>query len=220
MGSMSSLICALSQCQNTNNGRICIAEYWHAMLLLPKTDLTNDEVKQFQQNVDAFFVSWVLLMSHEGVTNHIHMLGVGHIGEYLLHHWNLYKHSQQGWEAYNSLLKTFFFHCTGQGGAGNHGTGMKSKIIPIAQWLSWCVIWLMGFDYDKVVEQLQMTNAIKATTVKVTLILLKMMRILKNIMMAFLFNNYLVQTNIFSNFLCHQNFFHTVLFLPFARKVR
>jgi len=36
------------------------------------------------------------------------MLGAGHIGEYLLHHRNLYKHSQQGWEAFNALLKTFF----------------------------------------------------------------------------------------------------------------
>jgi len=120
-----------------------------------KKDLTNDEVNHFLQHVDAFFVSWVLLVSHEGVTNYIHMLGVGHIGEYLLHHWNLYKHSQQGWEAYNSLLKKFFFCCRGQGGAGSHGTSMLSKIIPIAQWLSWCVIWLMGFDYDKVVQQLQ-----------------------------------------------------------------
>jgi len=88
----------------------CIAEYRYALLLLrKKTDLTNDEIKKFQKHVDAFFVSWVSLVSHEGVTNYIHMLGAGHIGEYLLYHCNLYKHSQQGWEGFNFLLKTFFF---------------------------------------------------------------------------------------------------------------
>jgi len=82
-----------------------IADYRQAMLLLrKKTDLSNDEVKMFQQHVDAFFVAWVLLLSHKGVTNYIHMLGAGHIGEYILHHCNLYKHSQQGWEAFNALL--------------------------------------------------------------------------------------------------------------------
>ncbi len=99
-------------------------------------------------------MTWVSLLSHEGVTNYIHMLGAGHIGEYLLHHHNLYKHSQQGWEAFNALLKTFFFRRTGRGGAGNRGTGIKSKIIPIARWLSRRVLWLMGYDYDRVVEEL------------------------------------------------------------------
>jgi len=92
----------------------CIAEYKHAMVLLrKKTDLSNDEVKRFQQHIDVFFVAWVSLLSHEGVTNYIHMLGAGHIGEYLLHHQNLYKHSQQGWEAFNALLKFFFIVLAG-----------------------------------------------------------------------------------------------------------
>jgi len=133
----------------------CIAAYRNAMQLLrKKTDLSNDEVKLFQQHVDAFFVTWVSLESHEGVTNYIHTLGAGHIGEYLLHHRNLYKHSQQGWEAYNSLLKTFFFRRTGRGGAGNRGTSIKSKIILIARWLSRRVLWLLGYSYDTISEEL------------------------------------------------------------------
>ncbi len=58
--------------------------------------------------MDNFYVTWIDLLLHEGVTNYIHMLGAGHIGEYLLHHQNLYEHSQQGWEVFNALLKTFF----------------------------------------------------------------------------------------------------------------
>jgi len=82
------------------------------------------------------------------------VLGAGHIGEYLLYHRNLYKHLQQGWEGFNFLLKTFFFCCTGRGGAGNCGTSMKSKIKPIARWLSRRVVWLMGYDYDTIVQEL------------------------------------------------------------------
>ncbi len=124
------------------------------IILHKKCDLTNDEIKQFQQHIDAFYVVWIDLLSHEGVTNYIHMLGAGHIGEYLLHHHNLYKHSQQGWEAFNALLKTFFFRRTGRGGAGNKGTGKKSKIIPIARWLSRRMLWMMGYDYDRVLHEL------------------------------------------------------------------
>jgi len=95
--------------QERRKWKHCISEYKNAMLLLhQKCDLTNNDIKKFQQHVDTFYVSWIDLLSHEGITNYIHMLGAGHIGEYLLHHRNLYKHSQQGWEAFNSLLKTFF----------------------------------------------------------------------------------------------------------------
>jgi len=133
----------------------CISEYRSAILLLrKKCDLTNNEIKQFQQHVDNFYVPWIDLLSSEGVTNYIHMLGAGHIGEYLLHHRNLYKHSQQGWESFNALLKTFFFRRTGRGGAGNKGTGPKSKIIPIARWLSRRMLWMMGYDYDRVLEEI------------------------------------------------------------------
>jgi len=87
----------------------CISKYWNTLLLLcKKCNLMHDEIKQFQQHVDTFYVLWIDLLSCKGITNYIHMLGAGHIGEYLLHHQNLYKHSQQGWEAFNALLKTFF----------------------------------------------------------------------------------------------------------------
>ncbi len=82
------------------------------------------------------------------------MLGAGHIGEYLLHHCNLYKHSQQGWEAFNALLKTFFPIEQAGEGRGIKELGKKSKIIPIARWLSCCMLWMMGYDYNHVLEEL------------------------------------------------------------------
>jgi len=86
-----------------------IDQYRKAMKLLrKKTNLTVDELEAFQTHIDVFFVLWVDLTGHEGVTNYIHMLASGHISEYLIYWGNLYDHSQQGWEAFNSLIKTFF----------------------------------------------------------------------------------------------------------------
>jgi len=86
------------------------------------------------------------------VTNYIHMLALGHISEYLIYWGYLYDHLQQGWGAFNSLIKTFLFCRTGCGRAGNKGHGSKSQLHPIAHWLSYCVI-LCGYLYHDIVEQ-------------------------------------------------------------------
>lgn len=75
--------------------------------------------------------------------------------EYLFHWRNLYVHSQQGWEAYNSLVKTFFFRRTQRGGAGNQGKGKKSKLKSIARWLQRRVIWICGISYETMLETLR-----------------------------------------------------------------
>jgi len=56
--------------------------------------------------------------------------------------------------SFQLIVKDILFCCTGWGGAGNCGTSMKSKIMPIAQWLSWRVLWLMGYDYDTISNEL------------------------------------------------------------------
>ncbi len=133
-----------------------IGHYRKAMKLLrQKTNLSAGEIEAFQGHVDAFFHLWINLTGHEGVTNYIHMLASGHITEYLIYWGNLYDHSQQGWEAFNSLIKTFFFRRTGRGGAGNKGHGPKSRLRPIARWLSRRVIWMCGYDYHTIVDELK-----------------------------------------------------------------
>jgi len=131
--------------------------YYQALieLLRKKSDFTNEQIDDFQLHVDSFFRLWVELCGQEGVTNYIHMLAAGHISEYLAHWRNLYAHSQQGWEAFNSLLKTFFFRRTGRGGAGNRGKGQKSKVIPIARWLSRRLIFICRISYDEIIASIE-----------------------------------------------------------------
>jgi len=121
-------------------------------MLQKKDDFTDEQIGQFQSDVDIFFRMWVKLCGHKGVTNYIHMMASGHFSEHLIYWQNLYRHSQQGWEAFNSFLKTFFFRRTNRGGAGNHGTGRKSKVLAIACWVSQRIIWMCGYEYDFIIS--------------------------------------------------------------------
>lgn len=116
--------------------------YRTAMVLLRKRhDFTNTEVATYQFHADTFFQAWVRLWQKEGITNYIHMIGSGHIADYLYKWKNLYRFSQQGWEAMNSLIKTFFFRRTSHGG-GVRGESKKSRLIPIARWLQRRLVFL------------------------------------------------------------------------------
>jgi hypothetical protein len=120
--------------------------YRIAMVLLRKReDFTNAMIATYQQHADKFYQAWVMLWQKEGITNYLHMIGSGHIADYLYKWKNLYRFSQQGWEAMNSLIKTFFFRRTSHGG-GVKGVSKKSRLIPIARWLQRRLIFLCRID--------------------------------------------------------------------------
>jgi hypothetical protein len=84
------------------------------------------------------------------------MVGSGHFAEYLYKWRNLYPYSQQGWEAMNAMIKTFFYHRTNHGGsAGNKGTSQKSRLVPITRWLQRCLIFLCRFTEDEISEYIK-----------------------------------------------------------------
>ena len=113
------------------------------ILLRKRDDFSNAEIASYQNHADKFFQAWVRLWQIEGITNYIHMIGSGHIADYLYKWKNLYRYSQQGWEAMNSLIKTFFFRRTSHGG-GVRGNSKKSRLIPIARWLQRRLVFLCG----------------------------------------------------------------------------
>jgi hypothetical protein len=131
----------------------CIAHYRKSMeLARMKDDLTDDDIEKYQEEADLFFQKWIALNGRAGITNYIHLMGAGHIAEYMFHWRNLYQHSQQSWEAFNSLLKTFYFRRTGRGGAGNKGKGRKSKLKPVARWLQRRMIWMCNISYPTMLQ--------------------------------------------------------------------
>jgi hypothetical protein len=79
-------------------------------IMRQKSDFSDDDILQFQANIDEFFQFWIRLYSYVGCTNYIHLISSGHVAEYMFHWYNLHRFSQQGWEHFNSLLKVYFFH--------------------------------------------------------------------------------------------------------------
>lgn len=127
----------------------CIPKFRDGMIKLrSREDFDDAAIFSFQKDMDEFFQLWVELWGLEGCTNYIHMMSAGHLSVYLKKWKNLYRHSQQGWEAFNSLLKTFYFRRTQRGGSSNGGLGRKSRLLPIGRWLQRRVIWLCGYDGD------------------------------------------------------------------------
>ena len=85
--------------EDKTSWKTCIGHYREGFsVLLRKEDLDDDTIWSFQRNIDFFFAEWIEIHGENGVTNYCHMLGSGHIMEFLLYYRNLSQHSQQGWE--------------------------------------------------------------------------------------------------------------------------
>ena len=83
---------------------------------------TDEMILNFQKKPDAFFTAYIDLTGREGMTNYIHMLGAGHLRDFLSLYRNLYKYSQQSWE-YNNHRACGIYHKHSQRG----GNGAKEE---------------------------------------------------------------------------------------------
>jgi hypothetical protein len=113
-------------------------------LLRQKTEFTNEEIVECQVAIDEWYQVWWRLEGRDGITNYVHLLSSGHIADYLFRHRNLYVYSQQGWEAFNMLIKQVYFRRTARGG----GRDSRTRLVPIARWLQRRLVFM-------VVENLQ-----------------------------------------------------------------
>jgi hypothetical protein len=77
-----------------------------------REDFSDEDIDSFDEMCDEFYENWILLNGQKGITNYFHMVGAGHLTYYLRHYRNLYRFSQQGWEALNAMLKQIFFRQT------------------------------------------------------------------------------------------------------------
>jgi hypothetical protein len=154
MKNCTGLINLCVRCDNDNHARIqkfydCISNYNKMFeMLRKKDDFTDDEILEFQKLADYFYDEWIDLQGREGITNYIHMIGSGHVADFLYEFRNLYRHSQQGWEHLNSFLKVYFFRRTMRGG----GTTGGSKIKPLAKWLARRMVWMAGTTYETILD--------------------------------------------------------------------
>lgn len=123
----------------------CVAIYRDMIKVLrQKEDYTKEEIANWQQDADTFFLLWMDLHGRDGLTNYFHMIGAGHIEYFMYRYRNLYRYSQQGWESLNALIKSFFFRRTQRGGyAGKKGVP-NSRVVPIARFFQRRLYWQSG----------------------------------------------------------------------------
>jgi hypothetical protein len=123
--------------------------------LQQKEDFSDPEIVEFQKKADTFFRKWIKLVGYDGITNYVHMLGAGHIRYYLKFWRNLNRFSNQGWEAYNQMVASFWHHRTTKGGSKYNN---RSRILPIARWLLRMMMWKTG-EADRFFQQLGSNRA-------------------------------------------------------------
>jgi len=57
---------------------------------------------------------------------------------------NLYRYSQQGWEAMNDKIKTFYFRRTQRGGHANGPNAEQSHLDALGKYFQRSVLWSFG----------------------------------------------------------------------------
>ena len=120
------------------------------VLLRQKTEFTNTEIVNLQVAIDDWYQVWWRLEGRDGITNYVHLLASGHIADFLFRHGNLYVYSQQGWEAFNMLIKQVYFRRTARGG----GRGKRTRLVPIARWLQRRLVFMVVESLDDLLEKL------------------------------------------------------------------
>ena len=106
------------------------------------------DVLDFQSLADRFGDLWIKVAGRDGMSNYMHDLIAGHCSYFLFRYGNLYRFSQQGWEALMKKMKGTFHFATQRGG---HGSKMQSKILPICDFLLRELFWRFrdGDDFFK-----------------------------------------------------------------------
>jgi hypothetical protein len=149
---MNKILLLINECYSDGTRKTEIIEMFEHYnnfigMVQKREDFTDEEIKECQEYSDKFYALRIQLFGFDGITNYIHMVGAGHFKHYLIKYCNLYWFSQQGWEAYNHLIKSFFYHRTQHGGLKGHGSDLKaSKMEPIAKWIVHNLFWWQGLE--------------------------------------------------------------------------
>ena len=117
-----------SQLEQWTNVIHCFTEL--DKLMNSRVEFTDTMIEEFQSLADSFFKSWVDLNEREGITNYIHLLGAGHLSQFLYKYRNLYKYSQQGWEHSNKKVTGVYHKHTQKGGHGSK-LSERSQLFPV-----------------------------------------------------------------------------------------
>ena len=91
-------------------------------------------VNTYHNKASAFFIMWIDLTGTSGINNYLHMIGAGHIHDYLYLYRNLYTFSQQDWEHMNTCANGAYHRHSQKVGKGSDAQvkeQKKSHLLPL-----------------------------------------------------------------------------------------
>ena len=80
-------------------------------------------------------------MGRDSKANYEHYIWADHVSHYLNLYGNLYRFSQQGFEAMMSRVKCIYYRCTSRGG---NGSTIRSHILQICHFVVQSMLWNSG----------------------------------------------------------------------------
>ena len=106
-----------------------------------RTFFDESTIQEFQSLADEYSAMWRNITGRDGQTNYEHIIDTGHLSHYFRKYGNLYRFSQQGFEAMMSRVKCIYHRCTSRGG---HGSKIRSHILQIVHFLIRSMLWNSG----------------------------------------------------------------------------
>ena len=123
-----------------------LKEFHELILFVNKREHFSEEmILEFQKLADRYSTSWANLAGRDGQTNYEHFFRSGHFAYYLYLYGNLYKYSQQGFEAMMGKIKCIYEKATSRGG---HGAKTRSHILQIVHFLIRNMLWRSGIGQE------------------------------------------------------------------------
>jgi len=104
-------------------------------------DFSDADIINLSEKIRSFGDDWIAIAGLTGQTNYFHYLISGHVIHYLKIYRNYYRYCQQGWEALNSWIKTYFSHHSQRGG---HGAKNQSYLLSIYRHFQRSYAWRTG----------------------------------------------------------------------------
>ena len=139
-------VCLPPGCEKGVEMKTAIRRYQEiSEILQQRVDLTDEKIDELSSIIQKFGDEWIDLAGEPGMTNYFHYLIAGHVVHYLKKYWNFYRFQQQGWEALNSWIKTYFLHHSQRGG---HGSEKQNYLLPIYRHFQRSFGWRTGVAND------------------------------------------------------------------------
>jgi hypothetical protein len=132
-------------------------------IISQREEFSKNDIENCHRANNQCISAWHDITNGSEWTNYLHVMAA-HIPYFMKRYGNLYRYSNQGWEALNQKLKAFYFHNTNHGGAnGRTGESSGDHLLPLMRMNQRFTGWLLGIG-DEFFEAIEDGQALETET--------------------------------------------------------